>query len=308
VAEMIYTLTLNPSIDYVVEVEGFKQGEINRVKNDYKYPGGKGINVSRVLNNLNIKTSTLGFIGGFTGEYIKNFLENEGVDTDFISTVGDSRINVKLKSNNETEINGAGPDINEEHLDKLYNKLELLTSNDYLVLAGNIQRNLPRDIYAKIQKRYLNNDVKVVVDTTGVGLTSTLAYKPFFIKPNIHELSEIFDCEINTIEEVIYYGKKLLQMGAENIIVSMASEGALLICSEGIYHGSAPKGEVKNSVGAGDSLVAGFLANYSKNQDIIESFRWGTASGSATAFSVDLCKKEEVEELLHLVKINKISM
>ena len=302
---MIYTLTLNPSIDYVVQVDEFKQGDINRVKNDYKYPGGKGINVSRVLNNLNIKTKTLGFIGGFTGEYIKTFLENEGVDTDFISTVGDSRINIKLKSNNETEINGAGPNITEAHLGKLFHKLEQLTSNDYLVLAGNIQKNLPRDIYAQMQKRYIKNDVKVVVDTTSIGLTSTLAHKPFLIKPNNHELSEIFDVEINTTEEVMFYGKKLLEMGAENVIVSMASEGALLICNECIYHASAPKGKVKNSVGAGDSLIAGFLASYSKNQDIIEAFRWGIACGSATAFSIDLCKKEEVERLLQEVKINK---
>ncbi|MCM1988986.1 1-phosphofructokinase [Oceanirhabdus seepicola] len=302
---MIYTLTLNPSIDYVVQVVDFKQGEINRVKKDYKYPGGKGINVSRVLNNLDIKTKTLGFIGGFTGEYIKNFLENEGVDTDFIATGGDSRINVKLKSNKETEINGAGPNITEDDLEKLFHKLEQLTSNDYLVLAGNIQKNLPRDIYAQIQKRYINNDVKVVVDTTGVGLTSTLVHKPFLIKPNNHELSEIFDVDINTTEEVIHYGKKLLEMGAENVIVSMASEGALLICNEGVYHGSAPKGKVKNSVGAGDSLIAGFLASYSKNPDIIEAFRWGVACGSSTAFSFDLCKKEEVERLLHEVKLIK---
>lgn len=302
---MIYTLTFNPSIDYVVQVNDFKTGEINRVKNEYKYPGGKGINVSRVLNNLNIKCKTLGFIGGFTGEYIKNFLENEGVDTDFISTGGDSRINVKLKSNKETEINGAGPNITEEHLEKLFHKLEQLTSKDYIVLAGNIQKSLPRDIYAQIQKRYLNNDVKVVVDTTGEGLTSTLEYKPFLIKPNNHELSEIFDVEIKSTDEVIYYGKKLLEMGAENVIVSMASEGAVLICNEGVYHASAPKGEVRNSVGAGDSLIAGFIAQYSKNSNIIEAFRWGIASGSATAFSFDLCKKDEVERLLHEVKINK---
>ncbi len=300
---MIYTLTLNPSIDYVVEVNDFKIGKINKIKNDYKYPGGKGINVSRVLNNLNVNTKTLGFIGGFTGEYIKEFLHEEGVDTDFITTERDSRINIKLKTNSETELNGVGPKITEEHLEKLFNKLEQLTSNDYLVLAGNIPKNLPRDIYAQILKRYLNDNVKVVVDTTGIGLTSTLIHRPFLLKPNNHELSELFDVEIDSTEQIIYYGKKLLEMGAENVIVSMASEGAVLICNEGVYHATAPKGEVKNSVGAGDSLVAGFLANYSQNLDIIEAFRWGIASGSATAFAIDLCKKEEVERLLYEVKI-----
>lgn len=303
---MIYTVTFNPSVDYVVGVDDFQQGKINRLKSEYKYPGGKGINVSRVLNNLDIKSKALGFIGGFTGEFIKTSLEKEGIATDFIQVKEDTRINVKLKSNEETEINGAGPDIDEEALNILFNMLEELGSEDYLVLAGNVQKTLPRDIYAQIQEKLMNNKAKVIVDTTGEALTATLKYKPFLIKPNNHELSEIFGVEIVTQEDIIVYAKKLLEMGAENVIISMAGEGALLICREGVYHAEAPKGEVKNSVGAGDSLIGGFLANYSKSLDLTEAFRWGVASGSATAFSLDLCTKDEVEKLLVQIKVTKL--
>lgn len=305
---MIYTITFNPSIDYVVQVENFMPGEVNRVKQDFKYPGGKGINVSRVLNNLNVKSKALGFIGGFTGEYIMNALKNEGIDTDFIKVKGDTRINVKLKSNEETEINGAGPQIDRNDIEKLFEKIEKLTSDDFLVLAGNVQKTLPIDIYGQIQKNCLNNNVKVIVDTTGEALLNTLKHKPFLIKPNNHELSEIFNVPINTQEEIIHYGNKLLDMGAQNVIVSMASNGALLICNEGVYHASAPKGTVKNSVGAGDSVIAGFLANYTSSLDIIKAFKWGASSGSATAFSLDLCKKDEVERLLEQVEIIKLKL
>lgn len=303
---MIYTVTFNPSVDYIVKVDDFHQGKINRVKNEYKYPGGKGINVSRVLNSLEIKSKALGFIGGFTGEFIKTSLEKEGVSTGFIEVQEDTRINVKLKSNEETEINGAGPDIDEKALNTLFNMLEKLGSEDYLVLAGNVQKTLPRDIYAQIQEKLMHNKGKVIVDTTGQALTATLKYKPFLIKPNNHELSEIFGVEITTREDIIVYAKKLLEMGAENVIISMAEEGALLICRQGVYHAEAPKGEVKNSVGAGDSLIGGFLANYSKSLNLIEAFRWGVASGSATAFSLDLCTKDEVEKLLIQVKVTKL--
>jgi 1-phosphofructokinase len=303
---MIYTITFNPSIDYVIEVEDFQLGIVNRVNAENKYSGGKGINVSRVLNNLEVKSKALGFIGGFTGKFIKDSLEMDGVDTDFIDVSGETRINVKLKSKEETEINGGGPDIKEKDLDQLFKKIDLLNSEDFLVLAGNVQKSLPRNIYSIIQKRCVNKKVKVIVDTTGEALISTLEYKPFLIKPNNHELEEIFNVQLNNKEEIIHYAKELRKMGAENVIISMAGEGALLICSEGEYHASAPKGIVKNSVGAGDSLIAGFLANYSQNHNIIEAFKWGATSGSATAFSMDLCKKEEVENLLLQVNITKL--
>lgn len=303
---MIYTVTFNPSIDYVINVENFQPGAVNRVYSENKYPGGKGINVSRVLNNLGIKNKALGFIGGFTGQFIKNSLESEGVDTDFIELDGDTRINVKLKSKEETEINGSGPKVDEAKLNELFEKINSLNSNDFLVLAGNVQSSLPRSIYSLIQEKCLDKKVKIVVDTTGEALTSTLKYRPFLIKPNNHELGEIFNVEINTREEIIQYAQKLRKMGAENVVISMAGEGALLICNDGIYHASAPKGIVKNSVGAGDSLIAGFIARYSQTSDFTESLKWGATAGSATAFSMDLCKREDVENLLSQVKISKL--
>jgi 1-phosphofructokinase len=303
---MIYTVTFNPSIDYVIRVENFTPGTVNRVGYENKYAGGKGINVSRVLNNLEVKSKALGFIGGFTGQFIENSLQKDGVETDFVKVNEDTRINVKLKSNEETEINGAGPNIDANNLNELFKKIDSLDSEDFLVLAGNVQTSLPRDIYSQIQKSLENKNAKIVVDTTGEALVSTLKHKPFLIKPNNHELSEIFSVQINSQKEIIYYAQKLREMGAQNVIISMAGEGALLISEEGIYHASAPKGTVKNSVGAGDSLIAGFLANYSKTSDVVQAFKYGVASGSATAFSMDLCKKEEVEKLLSEVKVNKL--
>lgn len=303
---MIYTVTFNPAIDYIVKVQDFKRGEVNRVDADIKYPGGKGINVSRVLNNLGVKSKALGFIGGFTGEYIRSFLEKEGVQTDFVNVDGDTRINVKIKSSVETEINGAGPSIEKDDLKKLFDKLQKLTKDDFVVLAGNVQKTLPRNIYEEIQERCLDKNAKFIIDTTGEALTCTLKYKPFLIKPNNHELGEIFNVDIKDRNEIIFYGKKLLENGAQNVIISMAAEGALLICKEGVYYASAAKGQVKNSVGAGDSLIGGFLAYYSKSFDIVEAFRWGAASGSATAFSFDLCTQEDVNVLIEQVKITKI--
>ncbi|MTI69262.1 MAG: 1-phosphofructokinase [Firmicutes bacterium] len=303
---MIYTVTFNPSIDYFVQVENFKVGDLNRIKKEHKYPGGKGINVSRVLNNIGTESKALGFIGGFTGDYIKNYLDNEGIDSDFIKVDEDTRINIKLKSNEETEINGKGPEITKENLNKLYEKVGNLTNKDFLVLAGNVQKNLPRDIYLQIQNICKKNKVKVIVDATNETLTNTLKQCPFLIKPNIHELSDIFNTEIETKEDVIYYARKLNEMGARNVIVSMAGKGAILACDKGIYHAAAPRGNVKNSVGAGDSLIAGFLYKYSKSSEVIKSFKWGVACGSATAFSFDLCKKEDVIDLLEKINIVKL--
>lgn len=304
---MIYTITFNPAIDYILEVDDFNLGRVNRSKNCYKYPGGKGINISRVLNNLQKNNCALGFIGGFTGKYLDDYLRDEGINTDFITVEGDTRINVKLKTGIETEVNAQGPNITDMDLKKLYKKIDRLESTDFLVLAGNVQKTLSRDIYSRIQERCIKKNIKVVVDTTGEALVSTLEYKPFLIKPNHHELSQIFDVEIRGREEAIIYSKKLLELGAENIIVSMGGEGAVLVSKEGVYHGEAPKGLVKNSVGAGDSLIAGFLANYSNSEDIVEAFRWGIAAGSATAFALDLCSKEEVKNLVTKINIEKIN-
>lgn len=301
---MIYTLTLNPSIDYVIEVPNLELGKVNRTSQDIKFPGGKGINVSRMLSSQGTENIALGFLGGFTGEFINNKLKTYGITTNFIKVNGDSRINVKVKSNEETEINGAGPNISKENLDTLFKKLDALKEDDILVLAGSIPSTLHKDLYLQIQKRVCNNNVKVVVDTSGKALLEAIKNKPFLIKPNNHEIEEIFNVKIKSEKELISYGKKLVELGAENVIISMAGDGALLINSNGIFKGNAPKGEVKNSVGAGDSLVGGFLAEYVKTNDILKSFKNGIASGSASAFSLDLAKYEFVKELLPMIEIN----
>lgn len=300
---MIYTLTLNPSIDYIVNVNDLKLGKVNRTSKDTKFPGGKGINVSRVLSTLGVKNEAFGFLGGFTGTFIEDTLKSLNIKTSFIRVQGDSRINIKLKSNEETEINGSGPTISKENLNELFEKLSILKDGDILVLAGSIQSTLPRDLYVEIQKHVSSKGVKVVVDTSGEALIESIKNKPFLIKPNNHEIEEIFQTKIDGIDNLIIYGKKLVEMGAENVIISMAGDGALLINSEGVYIGNAPKGKVINSVGAGDSLVGGFLATYSQTNDILKSFKNGIASGSASAFSLDLCTKTKVEELLHLINI-----
>lgn len=301
---MIYTITFNPSIDYVIQVDNFTVGTVNRVRHDEKYAGGKGINVSRVLNNLGIESRALGFIGGFTGKFIEDSLKKAGISTDFIKVSQDTRINVKLKSGEETEINGAGPDIDDDKLGELFKKIENLKSDDFLVLAGNVQKSVKRNIYSIIQTKC--GDGRVIVDTTGDALKNTLKYKPFLIKPNIHELGDLFGVNISSVKEIVHYADELRKSGAQNVVVSMGKDGALLICDEGVYSASAPKGEVKNSVGAGDSLVAGFLAQYTRNCNIIDAFKYGAASGSATAFSMDLCKKDDVEKLLPQVEIEEI--
>lgn len=303
---MIYTVTFNPAIDYVINVKNFKTCIVNRVDSEEKFAGGKGINVSRVLNNLGIRSKALGFAGGFTGKFIVDSLESQGVNTEFIQIDGDTRINVKLKSNEETEINGSGPDLTENDLNKLFDIIEKLNKDDYLVLAGNVQKSVPCDIYSVLQQKCAANNVKVIVDTTGNALVATLKNKPFLIKPNNHELGEIFNLELTERDEIIKYAEKLRTMGAQNVIISMAEKGALLICSSGVYHASPAKGTVKNSVGAGDSVIAGFLAKYSETSDIIEAFRWGAAAGSATAFSKDLCTKQDLDHCLQQVTITKL--
>lgn len=303
---MIYTLTLNPSIDYLVNVNDFTIGAVNRGDSDNKFPGGKGINVSRVLKNSNVDSICLGFIGGFTGEFIDNFLKTTGVKTDFIKVSDDSRINVKIKSSKETELNGAGPKISDENLKELFDKLNTLNSEDILVLAGSIQKSLPADLYLKIQRLLSEKGVKIIVDTSGPALLEAIKNKPFLIKPNNHEIEEIFKVKIFNENDLIAYGKKLITMGAQNIIISLAGDGAILITDNKVYKGNAPKGIVKNSVGAGDSLVAGFLSEYIKNKNILDSFKIGIATGSASAFSTDLCTRDDIDNLLSEITIKEL--
>ncbi|WP_252232261.1 1-phosphofructokinase [Clostridium sp. ZBS15] len=297
---MINTITLNPSLDYIVKVDNFKVDSLNRSNDEEVYAGGKGINVSIVLNNLGIENMALGYVAGFTGNEIERQVKNHGVDCDFIKLKnGLSRINVKLKSNGETEINGAGPEITNDDLNKLYEKLSDLEEGDYLILSGSIPNSVPDDIYQNIMKNLLEKNVEFIVDATKDLLLKVLKYNPFLIKPNHHELAEMFNVELKNDEDIITYGKKLQEMGAKNVLISMAGEGAILLPENGQpIKREVPKGILKNSVGAGDSMVAGFLAGYIKNNDIKEAFKMGIATGSASAFSDELATKEEVEKLL----------
>ncbi|WP_028399992.1 1-phosphofructokinase [Ectobacillus panaciterrae] len=303
---MIYTVTLNPSVDYIVEVNDFVLNELNRIEKEAKYPGGKGINVSRILKRIGVPAKALGFVGGFTGSFIQKELEKEQVETDFIEVDGDSRINIKLKTGKETEINGNGPAISKEQLEILIGKIRTLHEGDILVLAGSIPSSLPASLYEQLIKECRKRGVKAAVDASGKALLNVVKHEPFFIKPNHHELGELFDTEIRSIEDAVLYGKKLAEMGAQHVIVSMAGDGALLLTKEHAYFANVPKGEVINSVGAGDSLVAGFLGTYTQTENVIEAFRFGVATGSATAFSSDLAAKEKIEELLPQVEVQSL--
>jgi 1-phosphofructokinase len=303
---MIYTLTLNPSLDYVVKVEEFVEGKLNLTKEEYKLAGGKGINVSQVLKNLGHNSKALGYIGGFTGKFIEDSLNEKQILTDFIHVEGDTRINIKMKNGkSETEVNGNSPEISEENQKKLFEKLKHLDENDTLVLAGSIPKTLAQNIYIEIIKN-TKTGVKIVVDTRNEILKSIAELNPFLVKPNHHELEEIFGVTLNGIDEIIEYGKKLKDLGPENVVVSMAGDGAILINSSGVYVSNVPKGTVKNSVGAGDSLVAGFVAAIEDEKEVVEAFKQGIASGSATAFSEGLCTKEFMESLLEEIKIEEI--
>lgn len=297
---MIYTVTFNPSLDYIVSVDNFKMGIVNRTTKELMYPGGKGINVSMVLSNLGIKNTAFGFSAGFTGEEIIRKVREKGIEAEFISVKeGNSRINVKLRSNEETEINGKGPKITEENIEELYAKLDSLKEGDILVLAGSIPDVMPKSIYMDIMEHLQEKNLMVVVDATKELLLNVLPFHPFLIKPNNHELGEIFGVEISTKDQVVEYAKKLQEKGAKNVLVSMAGEGAVLVTEDGVeYRAEVPKGKVINSVGAGDSMVAGFLYGYLKNMDYKEAFAYGVCTGSASAFSEELAQKVQVEELM----------
>ncbi|MGL4666158.1 MAG: 1-phosphofructokinase [Clostridium butyricum] len=301
---MINTITLNPSLDYVVKVDSFKADALNRINSEQIYAGGKGINVSIVLKNLGVDNTALGYVAGFTGDEILRQIKDHNVDCDFVKLEsGMSRINVKLKSDGETEINGAGPDISEKDLKSLYEKINKLGKGDFLILSGSIPKSVPDDIYERIMKSLLDKEVEFIVDATKDLLLKVLKYRPFLIKPNHHELAEMFNVELKNDEDIIAYGKKLQEMGAKNVLISMAGDGAILLPENGEpIKREVPKGILKNSVGAGDSMVAGFLCGYLKNKDLGEAFKMGIATGSASAFSEELATKEEVENLLLQMK------
>ncbi|SET96223.1 1-phosphofructokinase [Paenibacillus sp. NFR01] len=303
---MIYTVTLNPSIDYIVEVENLELGSLNRMKRDLKLPGGKGINVSRVLNQLAVGNTAVGFLGGFTGRYIDDKLREEGIGCDFVFVQDDTRINVKLKSAEETEINGLGPDISAAEAEALLGKLSGLQPGDIMVLSGSAPPALGGEFYGKLIQAAKQAGAEFVIDTTGQALLDALPQGPLVVKPNHHELAELFGVELETREELIVYGRKLLELGAKHVLISMAGEGALLITPEAAYHASAPSGTVRNSVGAGDSMIAGFVGTLHQGGNEMEAFRSGVACGSATAFADDLASREEIMRLLPDIQIKAV--
>lgn len=301
---MIYTVTWNPSIDYMVSVKEFQLGKVNRAVSEAMFPGGKGINVSIVLKNLGVENTALGFIAGFTGEEISRKIEQAEIKTDFIRiSNGYSRINLKLKSNKETELNGCGPEIKKEAVLELYQKLNQLKKDDILVLAGSIPSSMQKDSYRKIVGQLAGKGILFVIDAEKELLLQTLDYHPFLIKPNHYELGELFHVACKTKQEIVFYAQKLKEMGARNVLVSMAGEGAILLTEEGqVYSMPAPKGEVKNSVGAGDSMVAGFLAGWIEKNDYLYALKMAVSSGSATAFSEWLATKKEIERVFGEIK------
>lgn len=297
---MIYTVTFNPSLDYVIQVDKLVPGEINRTTHEAVYPGGKGNNVSVILSNLGHSSKALGFTAGFTGEALENMLKEFGCDTAFIRLPeGSTRINVKINAGEETEINGQGPVITEEAQSALFEQLDALKEEDILVLAGSIPNTLPSDIYERILEHLQGRGIHFVVDATKELLLKVLKYHPFLIKPNNHELGEMFGVTLKTGDEIVTYAKKLQEMGAENVLVSMAGDGAILLTEDGIiYKAKPPKGKVLNSVGAGDSMVAGFLTGYLNTGEYEKAFRLGVVTGSATAFQYWLATKEDIVALM----------
>lgn len=303
---MIYTCTITPSLDYTTYLKDFNIGALNRTSDVYYYPGGKGINVSRVLKRLNVDNVAIGFTGGFTGQYIEDFLKREGIQTQFIAVDEITRINVKIKSGEETELNGPGPSLDHSKLAELKGKVEGMKSGDWFILAGSLPGTIPALYFSDLAAICRKQGIRFVLDTSGPALKTLVATAPFLIKPNLEELGELFGTEITTAQEALKYAKQLNDLGIEHVIVSMGGDGALLSAKGLSLLAAAPKGQAVNTVGAGDSLVSGFVAAYLADSDAEAAFRYGVASGSATAFSTDLCTKAAVEELLGKVTITPI--
>ena len=297
---MIYTVTLNPSIDYVVHLDSFVDGITNRTTGEEYYFGGKGINVSNVLAELNLESTALGFVAGFTGEAIEKGVRNERITTDFIHLrEGISRINVKIKAGEETEINGQGPRIDDEALAALMERIDRITDGDTIIIAGNVPNTMPDDVYERMLERLQGKDVRIVVDATKKLLVNALKYRPFLIKPNRQEISEIFGVEVKTEADTERYARELQKLGAQNVLVSLGGEGAMLIDADGMKHkqGVLP-GKVVNTVGSGDSMVAGFVAGWELEHSYAFALKLGSACGNATAFLPGLATREKIEELL----------
>lgn len=302
---MIYTVTLNSSIDFIVRIDQLNLGSVNRMVSDDKFAGGKGINVSRVLQRLGVENTATGFLGGFTGHFIEDSLKNEGIETAFVKVDQDTRINVKIKSQEETEINGQGPMISQEQLEALKAKLSQLTSDDTVVFAGSAPANLGNAVYKELIPLVRKSGAQVVCDFEGQPLLDALENNPLLVKPNNHELEAIFGVPLNSLNDVETYARRILEMGAQHVLISMAGDGALLVTEEATYFAKPIKGQVKNSVGAGDSMVAGFTGEFVKSKDPVEALKWGVACGTATAFSDDLATIAFIKETYHKVEVEK---
>lgn len=303
---MIYTVTLNLSIDFIVRLDHLELGSVNRMTSDDKFAGGKGINVSRILQRLDVDNTATGFIGGFTGRFVENGLIAEGIKTNFVQVSEDTRINVKIKAGEETEINGAGPKISDEKLEELKAILAGLSSEDTVVFAGSAPSSLGNQVYNTLIPIAKKAGAEVVCDFEGQTLLDSLNYQPLLVKPNSHELADIFGVELNGLEDIEKYAREILAKGAKNVIISMAGDGALLVTPEAAYFAKPIKGTVKNSVGAGDSMVAGFTGEYVKSGDPIEALKWGVACGTATTFSNDLATAEFIKETYQEVEVEKL--
>lgn len=302
---MIYTVTLNPSIDFVVRLDSLALGSVNRMASDDKFIGGKGINVSRILKRLNIDNTATGFIGGFTGRFVEEGLISEEITTHFVAVEEDTRINVKIKAGKETEINGGGPTITNEKLAELETILANLSQKDTVVFAGSAPANLGNKVYNTLIPLAKKAGAEVVCDFEGQTLLDSLAYQPLLVKPNNHELAAIFDVELKNLTDIEIYARKILAKGAKNVIISMAGDGALLVTPEATYFAKPIKGTVKNSVGAGDSMVAGFTGEYVQSANPVEALKWGVACGTATTFSDDLATADFVKEIYNKVEVEK---
>ena len=303
---MIYTVTLNPSIDYIVRLDKVLIGSVNRMDSDDKFAGGKGINVSRVLKRLGIENTATGFIGGFTGKFITDTLKEEGISSHFVEVEQDTRINVKIKADAETEINGPGPEISSQKLEELEKFLSSLTSEDTVVFAGSSPKNLGNIVYKELIGLTRKTGAQVVCDFEGQTLLDSLEFEPLLVKPNNHELGDIFGVKLESLDQIESYARQILAKGAQHVIISMAGDGALLVTRDGAYFAKPIKGDVKNSVGAGDSMVAGFTGEFVRSDDVIQAFKWGVACGTATTFSDDLATADYIKEIYEKVEVEKI--
>ncbi|WEV70725.1 1-phosphofructokinase [Lactobacillus sp. ESL0785] len=304
---MIYTVTVNPALDYVIQLKQIKHGEVNRSKNCSFLAGGKGINVSQILNQLGIENTAWGFVGGFTGKELVRQLNQRRIVNDFVTVSDATRVNVKLHAEKETEVNAAGPNITQQEITAFKDRLSDLQAGDIVVLSGSLAPNLSVDFYQQLLPTIKEAGAEFVIDTTGKALLETLSYQPLVLKPNHHELADLFNTTFNTDREMLACARKLLDQGAQNVMVSMAASGGYLITREHIYHAKAAIGTAVNSVGAGDSMIAGFVGTYVNSGDPAESFRVGMACGAATAFTKDIAVKSQIEAVLPQINVEQIS-